>query len=130
MSKLAKVAALSLFLLWTYGLLSISSVNAREVSSEPLIIAITNSWHPYSYTSETGEARGVLVNFWQEYSELLARRTNIQPKPRRRLNGAGSNFLLCPACSATVSYARTFSFLMSLRLLVHLHYEHPLLGHN
>lgn len=59
-----------LFLLWTYGLLSISSVNAREVSSEPLIIAITNSWHPYSYTSETGEARGVLVNFWQEYSEL------------------------------------------------------------
>ncbi|NAW79477.1 transporter substrate-binding domain-containing protein, partial [Vibrio sp. V33_P6A3T137] len=43
---------------------------AKDSTSPPLIIATTNSWHPYSYTNDKGEAMGVLVNFWQEFSQL------------------------------------------------------------
>lgn len=43
---------------------------AKDSASPPLIIATTNSWHPYSYTNDKGEAMGVLVNFWQEFSQL------------------------------------------------------------
>lgn len=43
---------------------------AKDSVSRPLIIATTNSWHPYSYTNDKGEAMGVLVNFWQEFSQL------------------------------------------------------------
>ncbi|EOX3351991.1 diguanylate cyclase domain-containing protein [Vibrio cholerae] len=38
-------------------------------SKKHLVIATTDSWHPYSYTNEKGEPMGVLVNFWQEYAE-------------------------------------------------------------
>ncbi|WP_267736359.1 transporter substrate-binding domain-containing protein, partial [Vibrio cholerae] len=38
-------------------------------STKHLVIAATDSWHPYSYTNAKGEPMGVLVNFWQEYAE-------------------------------------------------------------
>ncbi len=60
-----------IFLLLIVSCLFFSSFSrAKAPISSPLIIATTDSWHPYSYTNEKGEAMGVLVNFWQEYSQL------------------------------------------------------------
>ncbi|GHY06444.1 sensor domain-containing diguanylate cyclase [Vibrio cholerae] len=46
-----------------------SDLYAQSVSTPHLVIATTDSWHPYSYTNAKGEPMGVLVNFWQEYAE-------------------------------------------------------------
>lgn len=50
-------------------LLCNSDLYAQSASTPHLVIATTDSWHPYSYTNAKGEPMGVLVNFWQEYAE-------------------------------------------------------------
>lgn len=61
--------------MWGYKLFAVGMLffivgsTLPAAAKQTLVIATTDSWHPYSYTSEQGEAMGILVNFWQEYSQ-------------------------------------------------------------
>ncbi|HAS62198.1 MAG TPA: sensor domain-containing diguanylate cyclase [Vibrio sp.] len=44
--------------------------NAFPNSAEPLVIANSKAWKPFSFINEEGEADGILTDYWREYSRV------------------------------------------------------------
>ncbi|EMJ7320051.1 transporter substrate-binding domain-containing protein, partial [Vibrio parahaemolyticus] len=59
-------ACTSLLLLW---LAMCSYSFAHQTKVDTLIVTNSKAWKPFSYVSQDGEPKGILIDFWREYAE-------------------------------------------------------------
>ncbi|HEQ3512025.1 TPA: sensor domain-containing diguanylate cyclase [Vibrio parahaemolyticus] len=59
-------ACTSMLLLW---LAMCSYSFAHQTKVDTLIVTNSKAWKPFSYVSQDGEPKGILIDFWREYAE-------------------------------------------------------------